>query len=157
MIPSYVTHILPGIPAKLGTGDYAITTLHAIVGAAATLLGVFVVLRAYRLVPERLRFKNYKKFMRTSYVMYLVAAFLGVAVYLIVYVGGFLKADFSSRQIARDRRGRGIRERKNRFPRIIPVAPVPAFTGGECSFSWHRAARLELSLPRSELAQPSCG
>ena len=88
MIPSYIAHILPGIPAKLGTGDYAITTLHAIVGAAATLLGVFVVLRAYKLVPERLRFKNYKSFMRTSYLLYILAAALGVAVYIIVYIAG---------------------------------------------------------------------
>ncbi len=88
MIPSYIAHILPGIPAKLGTGDYAFTTLHAIVGATATLLGVFVVLRAYRLVPGRLRFKNYKKVMRTSYVLYVVAAILGVAVYALVYIAG---------------------------------------------------------------------
>ncbi len=88
MIPSFVIHILPGIPAKLGTGDYAFTTLHAVIGAAAALLGAFVVLRAYKLVPERFRFKNYKLFMRTSFLLYIIAAALGVAEYYIVYVAG---------------------------------------------------------------------
>jgi uncharacterized membrane protein YozB (DUF420 family) len=88
MIPSYIAHILPGIPAKLGKGDYGITTLHALIGAAATLLGVFVVLRAYNLVPAKLRFKNYKLFMRTSYLLYIAAAMLGVVVYILVYVAG---------------------------------------------------------------------
>jgi hypothetical protein len=88
MIPSYIIHILPGIPAKLGTGDYAFTTVHAVVGAAATLLGVFVVLRAYNLVPVRLRFKNYKLFMRTAYLLYASAALLGIVEYILVYVLG---------------------------------------------------------------------
>ncbi len=88
MIPSFIIHILPGIPAMLGTGDYAFTTVHAVIGAAASLLGVFVVLRAYNLVPARLRFKNYKLFMRTSYLLYATAALLGVIEYLLVYVLG---------------------------------------------------------------------
>src|SRR5512135_2281869 len=37
MINSYVTHILPGIPGKLLQGDYAVTTVHAIVGMTGLL------------------------------------------------------------------------------------------------------------------------
>ena len=76
MIQSFVIHILPGIPGKLLVGDYAVTTIHAIVGAAGLLLGIFVVLRANQLVPHSLRFKNYKAFMRTSYVLYMLATLL---------------------------------------------------------------------------------
>jgi uncharacterized membrane protein YozB (DUF420 family) len=47
-----------------------------------------VVLRANKLVPKRLRFKNYKRFMRTSYALYMLATLLGVVVYLEVYVLG---------------------------------------------------------------------
>jgi uncharacterized membrane protein YozB (DUF420 family) len=86
MVRSYVVHILPGIPSKLLTGDYAVTTVHAIIGLISLLLGIFVVLRGNKLVPKSLRFKNYKLFMRTAYVLYMLATLLGVFVYLEVYV-----------------------------------------------------------------------
>jgi len=88
MINIFVVHILPGIPGKLLTGDYAVTTVHAFVGMCGLLLGIFVVLRANKLVPKRLRFKKYKPFMRTSYGLYMAATLLGVIVYLEVYVLG---------------------------------------------------------------------
>jgi uncharacterized membrane protein YozB (DUF420 family) len=88
MISVYIVYILPGIPAKLLQGDYAVSTIHAIVGGIGLLLGIFVVLRANRLVPRCLRFKNYKLFMRTSYALYMLATALGVAVYSLVYIFG---------------------------------------------------------------------
>ncbi len=88
MVSSYVTHILPGIPAKLLEGDYAITTIHAIVGLTGLLLGIFVVLRGNGLVPKALRFKNYKLFMRTAYAIYMLATLLGVIVYVLAFVLG---------------------------------------------------------------------
>jgi uncharacterized membrane protein YozB (DUF420 family) len=88
MINSFVTHILPGIPGKLLQGDYGVTTLHAVVGTIGLLLGVFIVLRANKLVPKSLRFKNYKLFMRTSYALYMLATLLGVVVYVEVYILG---------------------------------------------------------------------
>src|SRR5512136_506948 len=45
MVTSYYIHILPGIPSKLNQGDYAVSTLHGIIGAIALLWGVFVALR----------------------------------------------------------------------------------------------------------------
>lgn len=88
MINSFLIHILPGIPQKLNQGDYALTTFHALVGSVAMLLGVFIVLRANKLVPRALRFRNYKLFMRTSYALYMSATILGVIVYITVYVLG---------------------------------------------------------------------
>jgi uncharacterized membrane protein YozB (DUF420 family) len=88
MINSFALHILPGIPGKLLVGDYAVTTIHACIGMAGLLLGIFVVLRANKLVPKRLRFKNYKRFMRTSYELYMAATLLGLIVYIEVYVLG---------------------------------------------------------------------
>ena len=88
MVRSFVIHILPGIPARLLQGDFAVTTLHAFIGMAGILLGIFVVLRANKLVPKSLRFKNYKAFMRTSYALYMLATLLGCIVYLEVYVFG---------------------------------------------------------------------
>jgi len=88
MIGSFVMYILPGIPAKLGEGSYGVTTLHAIVGLVGSALGVFIVLRANKLVPKSLRFNSYKRFMRISYVIYMLATLLGVVVYIVVYVYG---------------------------------------------------------------------
>jgi uncharacterized membrane protein YozB (DUF420 family) len=87
MIWSFVTYILPGIPGKLLTGTYGITTVHAFVGAIGLLFGLFVVLRANGLMPKPLRFKNYKLFMRIAYSLYMFATLIGVIVYLAVYVG----------------------------------------------------------------------
>jgi uncharacterized membrane protein YozB (DUF420 family) len=88
MIKSFVVHILPGIPGRLLQGDFGVTTVHALIGLSGLLLGIFVVLRANKLVPKRLRFKNYKAFMRTAYTLYMLATVLGVIVYLEVYVFG---------------------------------------------------------------------
>jgi uncharacterized membrane protein YozB (DUF420 family) len=88
MVTSYIIHILPGIPSKLGQGDYAVTTLHSIIGAIAMLLGVFVALRGNELVPMGLRFRNYKLFMRWAYGLYMFATLGGVIVYVIVFIFG---------------------------------------------------------------------
>jgi uncharacterized membrane protein YozB (DUF420 family) len=88
MVNSYLTHILPGIPSKLLEGDYAVTTIHAIVGMVGLLLGIFVVLRGNGLVPTALRFKNYKLFMRTAYALYMLATLLGVIVYVLAFILG---------------------------------------------------------------------
>ena len=88
MVTSYIIYILPGIPAKLNQGDYAVTTVHGMVGAIALLYGVFVALRGNKLVPKSLRFKNYKLFMRWAYAVYMLATLGGVGVYIIVFVFG---------------------------------------------------------------------
>ena len=88
MIRSFVIHILPGIPGKLLEGDYAVSTIHGTVGMLGLLLGIFVVLRGNELVPKGLRFKNYKRFMRTSYVLYMAATLLGAVVYIEAFMIG---------------------------------------------------------------------
>ena len=57
-------------------------------GTDGFLFGIFVVLRANGLVPERLRFKNYKLFMRSAYALYSLATAMGLVVYIAVYVYG---------------------------------------------------------------------
>jgi uncharacterized membrane protein YozB (DUF420 family) len=86
MIASFIIYIIPGIPSKLLEGNYGLTVVHAFVGTITMLLGVFIALRANGLVPKRFRFKNYKRFMRISYVLYLVAGVLGVFVYITTFM-----------------------------------------------------------------------
>ena len=86
MVGSFVFFTLPQIPKNIVRPSVAVTTVHAIVGTVTFLLGVFVVLRANKLVPKALRFKNYKLFMRTAYTLYMLAAAIGVAAYVVTYV-----------------------------------------------------------------------
>jgi hypothetical protein len=44
-------------------------------------------LRGNGLVPSALQFRDYKRFMRTSYALYMLATLLGVVVYLTWFVG----------------------------------------------------------------------
>ena len=77
MIGSFLTHIFPGIPAKLLQGSYGVTTVHAFVG-----------LRGNKLVPHALRFANYKASMRVSYALCLAATLIGGVVYVAVFAYG---------------------------------------------------------------------
>jgi len=86
MILPYRDFVLPGIPDRVGERFYAVTTLHALIGAIALPFGMFVVLRGNELVPRRLRFSNYKAFMRVAYTLYILTILLGLWVYFAWYV-----------------------------------------------------------------------
>jgi uncharacterized membrane protein len=86
MILPYRDFIAPGIPEQLDERFYWVTTLHAFVGFFAFTLGTFVVLRANGLMIERLKFRNYKLFMRTSYGLYMITTLLGIWVYFAWFV-----------------------------------------------------------------------
>ncbi len=88
MVTSYIRNILPGIPGKLGQGDYAVTSIHGLMGAAAFLFGIFVALRANELVPKSMRFNNYVPYMRWSYGLYMAATLGGILIYIIVFIFG---------------------------------------------------------------------
>jgi hypothetical protein len=66
MVGSFLGFTLPKIPGQLAEPPIWVTAVHACVGTITFLLGIFVVLRANKLVPQAMRFKNYKLFMRTS-------------------------------------------------------------------------------------------
>ena len=85
-----IRHGWLAIPACPGYGHttYAVTTVHALVGALGLLLGVFVVLVGHELLPQRLRFVNYKPYMRGAYALYMLGTVMGVVVYVVVYGGG---------------------------------------------------------------------
>ena len=65
---------------------YSVTSIHAFVGFFAFTFGNFVVLRGHKLVPKRLRFNNYKPFMRTAYTLYMLTTALGVWTYITWFV-----------------------------------------------------------------------
>lgn len=88
MIRSFIKNFLPGILQQSLRGSYGVTTVHAAVGAIGLLVGIYNVLQANRILPQKMRFKNNKLFMRISYWLYMLATLSGVAVYFAVYVIG---------------------------------------------------------------------
>jgi len=82
MIPAFRDFILLGIPEHVGEPFYLTTTVDALIGLVALPFGLCVVLRGKGLVPERLKFRNYKPFMRAAYVLYMLVIFQGIGVYL---------------------------------------------------------------------------
>jgi len=86
MVGSFVGFTLPKISKHISEPPVWVATLHACIGVVTFLFGMFVVLRANKLVPQALRFKNYKLFMRTAYSLYMFATLVGIAVYLVTYV-----------------------------------------------------------------------
>lgn len=85
MIPALI-NVDPTENVTLPPSAFLYMTGHEILGAAALLFGLFVVLRGNNLVPARLKFRNYKPYMRWAYGLYIAATLIGVAVYAVLYL-----------------------------------------------------------------------
>lgn len=59
---------------------------HELIGIAGFLFGGFVTLRGNNLVPQRLKFNNYKLYMRIAYGLYMAATVVGFGVYGLLYL-----------------------------------------------------------------------
>jgi plastocyanin/uncharacterized membrane protein YozB (DUF420 family) len=87
MLPAFRRQVVPHLPGGLQETYYAVVTLHAGLGTVAELLGLYIVLRAAtNLVPARLRFRNYKAWMRTALGLWWGVVFLGVGTYAVWYL-----------------------------------------------------------------------
>lgn len=87
MAPSFHRNVLLRPPGAPGSAYYAVPTVHAALGALAEVLGLYVVLVAgTRILPARLRFQNYKLWMRSTLGLWWAVVVLGVATYYVWYV-----------------------------------------------------------------------
>jgi uncharacterized membrane protein YozB (DUF420 family) len=87
MIPSFRMSVLPRIPAKLGKAYYSLATVHAGLGGATEIAGLYILLAAgTSVLPERFRITKYKTWMRTVLVLWWVVLLLGIATYTRWYV-----------------------------------------------------------------------
>jgi len=92
MVPSFRTQVLPRIPVKLSRPYFALATAHAALGSMAELAAVYILVAAgTRLLPERLRLKRYKLWMRTVLALWWLALFMGFATYARWYVPNFFR------------------------------------------------------------------
>jgi len=87
MLPSFPRAIWKKAPAILARPYYAVVTIHALLGLLAESFGLYVVLSAGTiLLPEGLRLRNYKLWMRTTFALWMLALVAGGAVYYVWYV-----------------------------------------------------------------------
>jgi plastocyanin len=87
MVPSFrIQRIASHALAHPGNGYYSIALIHALVGTVGIALAVWVVLGASTgLLPEALRLRRYKLWMRTTLAVWLAALGLGLLTYRIWY------------------------------------------------------------------------
>jgi plastocyanin len=87
MAPSFVDQgVLARTIAHPGRSYFTMALAHAVVGTLAAALGAYVVLSAGTpLLPEALRIKNLKRWMRSTLLLWLIAFGLGVATYAVWY------------------------------------------------------------------------
>jgi len=87
MLPSFRRQVAPSVPSGLHDPYYVVATIHAGLGTVAELLGLYVILVAgTKMVPSRLRFRNYKLWMRTTLGLWWAVVLLGIGVYTLWYV-----------------------------------------------------------------------
>jgi uncharacterized membrane protein YozB (DUF420 family) len=90
MWPSFEQQVRPALPKGLHKWYYAAATIHALLGAAAELLGLYIVIVAgTRVLPQSMRFRNWKRWMRTELVLWSIVLLIGVGTYYTWYVAPF--------------------------------------------------------------------
>ena len=87
MVPAFATRVLPKLPEKLGKTSYLLSSAHALLGISAETAGLYILLAAgTKVLPARLRFRNYKLWMRSTLALWWGALLLGIATYVRWYV-----------------------------------------------------------------------
>lgn len=86
MWPSTKQQVLPAFPAVFDRWYFAAPTLHAVLGITAEVLGIFIATVAgTKLVPGKLRFRNWKRWMRAELLLWWMTLLSGVATYYVWY------------------------------------------------------------------------
>ncbi|MCI4331525.1 MAG: hypothetical protein L3K19_06730 [Thermoplasmata archaeon] len=87
MVPQYLEYVLPDVGSELSNQFYWVPTLMLAAGIAAESLGIYILLVAgTNLVPQRLRFRRYKLWMRTELILWWSVVTLGLSTYYVWYV-----------------------------------------------------------------------
>jgi uncharacterized membrane protein YozB (DUF420 family) len=90
MWPSFRHQVEPALSKVLHKWYYEAATIHAVLGITAELLGLYIVLVAgTNVLPQRLRFKHWKAWMRTELVLWAIVLLSGVGTYCAWYVAPF--------------------------------------------------------------------
>ena len=89
MVPPYLRYVAPSVPGQLGQAPILVPSLMLVAGAAAELLGIYIILVAgTSWIPERFRFRRYKLWMRTELGLWWAVVVSGLLTYYLFFVPG---------------------------------------------------------------------
>ena len=87
MVPTFSEQVSPKIPAKLGKSYVGLRAAQGVLGGIVELTALYILLAAgTKLLPERLRIRRYKQWMRTVLVAWWLVLLLGAATYVRWYI-----------------------------------------------------------------------
>ena len=90
MWPSFMEQVKPALSKGLHKWYYEAAIMHAALGITAELLGLYIVIVAgTNVLPQWLRFTNWKRWMRTELVLWATVLLTGVGTYCAWYVAPF--------------------------------------------------------------------
>ena len=90
MWPSFQQQVKPALSKVLHKWYYEVALIHGVLGIAAELLGLYIVIVAgTNVLPQWLRFKDWKWWMRTELVLWAIVLLIGVGTYCAWYVAPF--------------------------------------------------------------------
>jgi uncharacterized membrane protein YozB (DUF420 family) len=90
MWPSFQQQVKPALSKVLHKWYYEAAAIHAVLGIAAELLGLYIVTVAgTNVLPQWLRFNNWKLWMRTELALWAIVLVSGVGTYCAWYVAPF--------------------------------------------------------------------
>lgn len=90
MWPSFQEQVRPMLPKGFHKWYYAASTIHALLGVMAELLGLYIVTVAgTNLLPRYLRFRDWKRWMRVELVLWSVTLMTGIGTYFAWYIAPF--------------------------------------------------------------------
>ena len=90
MWPTFRQQVKPTLPKVLHKWYFAAPAIHAVLGAAAELLGLYIVVVAgTSILPEWMCFKDWKRWMRAELTLWFIVVFTGMGTYYLWYVAPF--------------------------------------------------------------------
>jgi uncharacterized membrane protein YozB (DUF420 family) len=90
MWPTFRQQVKPTLPKVLHKWYFAAPTIHAVLGMTAELLGLYIVVVAgTNILPTNLRFRHWKRWMRTELVLWVIVLVSGVGTYYAWYIAPF--------------------------------------------------------------------
>lgn len=86
MWPSFHTRVLPRLSAHLVKRNYAIATVHGVLGSLAEILGLYILLVAgTNVLPETWRIQHWKLWMRIELILWWIVLLTGFGTYYFWY------------------------------------------------------------------------
>ena len=90
MGPSFQQQVRPALSKVLHKWYYEVAVIHGVLGIVAELLGLYIVIVAgTNVLPRWLRFKNWKRWMRTELMLWSIVVLTGVGTYYAWYIAPF--------------------------------------------------------------------